>query len=153
MNREPLFLSEEQRQELDLFKKSGVKSLALVRRARVILLLNRTDKKDHLRIDKIGASVELSRQAIYDIWDDFLKSKSIKEFLTRKVRATPPVAPKITGEVQAHIIALACSKPPEGCARWTVKLLGEKSVELQYVDSISGMSVCRLLKKRNISLT
>ena len=59
---------------------------------------------------------------------------------------------KVTGEVEAHIIALACSEPPEGYARWTVRLLAEKAVELDFIDSISAMTVQRLLKKRNISL-
>ena len=54
--------------------------------------------------------------------------------------------------MEAHIIALACSDPPEGYARWTVRLLAEKTVELGYVDSISAMSVNRILKKMNLSL-
>jgi hypothetical protein len=62
------------------------------------------------------------------------------------------VPAKITGEVEAHVVALACGEPPVGCARWTLRLLAEKTVELRYVDSLSPTSVARLLKKRNISL-
>ena len=61
-------------------------------------------------------------------------------FLQRKKRVTPPVEPKITGEIEARIIAHACGEVPKGCARWTVRLLAEKSVELQIVDSISFKS-------------
>lgn len=153
MERKEVWLSEEQRNVLTTFSKNGVHSVHLVKRAKVILALDRTNKKDHLRITRISDQVDLSRQAIYNIRDDFLSASSVDEFLERKERETPPVEPKVTGDVEAHIIALACSEPPKGCARWTVRLLAEKSVELSYVDSLSPMTVSRLLKKRNISLT
>jgi len=63
------------------------------------------------------------------------------------------VAPKITGEVEAKIIALACGEVPKGCARWTLQLLADKSVELKIIDSITDMSIHRLLKKRGLNLT
>jgi hypothetical protein len=71
----------------------------------------------------------------------------------RKKRETPPVPAKITGDVEAHIIALACSEPPEGYAKWSLRLLSGRIVELGYVDSISYAYVGRILKKRNLSLT
>ncbi|MHB1421548.1 MAG: helix-turn-helix domain-containing protein, partial [Bacillota bacterium] len=153
MENKEIWLSEEQRKLLIAFSKNGVHGVHLVNRAKVILALDRTNKKDHLRMTRISDQVGLSRQAIYNIRDDYFSASSIDEFLTRKKRETPPVEPKITGDVEAHIIALACSEPPEGCARWTVSLLAEKSVELSFVDSLSSMSVSRVLKKRNISLT
>ena len=73
--------------------------------------------------------------------------------LKRKKRETPPIQPKITGEVEAHIIALACSEPPEGFAKWSLRLLADKAVELEYIDNISYVSVGTLLKKRSLSLT
>jgi len=73
--------------------------------------------------------------------------------LQRKKRATPPVAPKVTGDVEAHIIALCCSSPPEGYSRWTVRLLADKCVELGIIDSISPMTINRTLKKTNLSRT
>jgi len=115
--------------------------------------LDRSNKKDHLRISRVIEETGVSRQGIYDIRKAFLEADSVREFLTRKKRETPPVEPKVTGEVEAHIIALACSKPPNGYARWTLRLLADKSVELEYVDNISHMAVKRLLKKRNINLT
>ena len=74
-------------------------------------------------------------------------------FLRRKKRETPPVAPKITGEVEARIIAMACGAAPEGCARWSLRLIAAKCVELNYIDSISFKSVQRVLKKRSSSRT
>jgi len=81
----------------------------------------------------------------------FIAAESICEFLQRKKRETPPVKPKITGEVEAHIIALACSPVP-GCAKWGVRLLADKCVELNYIDSISFKPVQRVLKKHSLSL-
>lgn len=78
--------------------------------------------------------------------DEFLEHHSIESYLTRKKRETPPTKPKLDGEAEAQIIALACSKPPEGYSRWTIRLLAEKAVELHYVDSLSPSTVHRLLK-------
>lgn len=153
MENDIIMLSSEQRQELENFVNKGIHSVHLVNRARTILALDRSNKKDHMRITRICERVGLSRQAIYDIRNDFLNAETISKFLTRKQRETPPVPPKITGEVEARIIALACSEPPKGFARWTVRLLAEKAVELNFIDDLSHMSTQRLLKKRNISLT
>ncbi|HZW49195.1 MAG TPA: helix-turn-helix domain-containing protein [Bacillota bacterium] len=153
MENNVIMLNEEQRSELEMFAKNGTHNAHLITRAKTVLALDRSNKKDHLRISRVIEQVELSRQAIYDIRDAFLEAPDVSTFLTRKKRETPPVPAKITGDVEAHIIALACSEPPKGFARWTVRLLAEKSVELKFVDSLSHMTVDRLLKKRNISLT
>jgi hypothetical protein len=72
--------------------------------------------------------------------------------LRRKKRATPPVPAKVDGVFEAHVIALCCSEPPKGYARWSVRLLSEKCVELQYIDSVSHMTISRILKKLNLNL-
>jgi hypothetical protein len=59
---------------------------------------------------------------------------------------------KVDGDFEAHLIALSCSKPPEGFARWSLRLLAEKAVELEYIDGISHEAVRRVLKKTNLSL-
>ena len=59
---------------------------------------------------------------------------------------------KADGDFEAHLIALSCSKPPEGFSRWTLRLLADKVVELQYIDSISYETVRRVLKKTNLNL-
>ncbi len=55
---------------------------------------------------------------------------------------------KIDGDLEAHIIALSCSDPPEGHSQWSLRLLADKAVELEYIDSISYESIRRVLKKR-----
>ncbi len=72
---------------------------------------------------------------------------------TRKKRETPPVPPKVTGDVEAHIIATACSEPPEGRSRWTLLMIADKLMLDGVVDYISDVTVMNTLKKRNISLT
>ena len=59
---------------------------------------------------------------------------------------------KADGDFEAHLVALSCSKPPEGFARWTLRLLADKAVELDYIDSISHETVRRVLKKTSSSL-
>jgi hypothetical protein len=148
-----ILLSEEQRQQLEKFTSTGVRSARLIRRANVILALDRSNKKDHLRISRICEQCGISRQGLNDIREDFMNAESVEAFLTRKKRETPPVPPKVTGEVEAHIIAIACSEKPEGRARWTMQLIADRCVELKVVDSLSEISVRRVLKKRSISLT
>jgi hypothetical protein len=63
----------------------------------------------------------------------------------------PGAPPKFTGEVEAKLTMLACSDPPEGAARWTLRLLADKMVELGYVDSISHVTVGEMLKKTKSS--
>lgn len=71
--------------------------------------------------------------------------------LARKPRATPGREVKITGEIHAHITQLACSKPPAGHARWTLRLLARHLVEIEVIETISHQSVGTVLKKVNSS--
>jgi hypothetical protein len=83
---------------------------------------------------------------VNDAKQAFLAADSADVFLQSKKRDTPPVQPKITGDVEARIIAPACNPMPEGRAKWSVRLPADKSAELNYIDSISFKSVQRLLK-------
>jgi len=146
-------LSEAERLELEKYTKTGKRSVKLVNRAKIILELDEANGRKPLTQVQIAEKVGVTRQALNDSKKAFLSADSVTEFLKRKKRKTPPVKPKITGEVEAHIISLACGPAPEGCAKWAVRLLADKCVELNYIDSISPVSVHRLLKKHNLSLT
>ena len=149
----PIVLTQEQRDALKQFNKTGVHSVKLALRARIILALDSSSNPQPESLEAIAKRLETTRQTIVNTRRDFLAAKELATFLQRKPRPTPPVAPKVTGEVEAHVIALACSQPPPGCARWTLQLLAEKTVALNILESVSGMTLCRLLKKRNLSLT
>lgn len=146
-------LSQATRRELERFCTTGKHSVKLVNRAKIILELDESNGRKPLKQEAIADRIGVSRQAVNDAKKAYLSTESISEFLKRKKRETPPVEPKVTGELEAHIVAMACSKVPEGCAKWTLRLIAEKCVELNYVNSLSHMSVSRLLKKHNLSLT
>ena len=153
MKSNTISLSAEERSELEQFSTKGVHSVRLVNRAKIILALDSSEGRKPEKQDDIAKRVGVSRQAVNYAKRDFQSAENVSVFLQRKKRENPPVKPKVTGEVEARIIALACGEVPEGCARWTVRLLAEKSVELQDVDSLSHMTISRLLKKHNLSLT
>src|SRR3981081_1190063 len=77
--------------------------------------------------------------------------EGLEAVLSRKQRATPAVSPIFDGEKEAKLIALACSKPPKGRARWTLRLLENKVVELGIVDRASDSTIGRTLKKTSSS--
>jgi len=79
-------------------------------------------------------------------WRDGYQEKGLK-CLEDAPRSGRP--PKIDGKLRAMITALACSRPPEGHARWSLRLLAEKIVELEYCESISYVQVDKILKKTN----
>lgn len=72
--------------------------------------------------------------------------------LEPKPRETPPREIKITGEVEAHITRLACSRPPEGQVTWTLAIIAERLIEIEVIESISRTSVSTVLKKANLNL-
>ena len=151
LNKE-IYLTEEEQFQLKEIVHKGVHNSHVITRARVLLMLDRTGKTDHVRYKRTAEYTQISVQAVYNMRDEFLANHDVEAYLTRKKRETPPTAPKLDGETEAKIIALACSEPPKGCSRWTVRLLSERAVQLHFVDELSHMTVHRLLKKRNISL-
>ena len=153
MKNKEIYLSEEEQVYLKSIVSAGIHNSHEITRARVLLLLDRSGKNDHVRYKRTAEYNGLSVQAVYNMRDEFLNNHDVEAYLKRKKRETPPIKPKTDGKLEAQIIAMACSEPPEGCSRWTVRLLAERAVSLNYVDELSHMTVQRLLKKRNISLT
>jgi hypothetical protein len=153
MEREHIVLKTKERKELEDLTRKGVHSVRLVNRARIILALDTSAGRKAQTQETIAQNVGVSRQTVNVAKRDFLAAGNVSGFFQRKKRETPPVPAKITGDVEAHIIALACGPVPKGRARWTLRLLAEKSVELKYIDAISHTAVGSLLKKRGLSLT
>lgn len=148
-----IYLSEEEQVYLKSIVQKGVHPAKEITRARVLLMLDRTGKTDHVRYNRTAEYAGISVQSVYNMRDEYLANHDIEAYLTRKKRETPPVPAKVDGRVEAQIVALACSEAPEGHSRWTLRLLAEKAVSLNIVDSISYVRVQQILKKRNISLT
>jgi hypothetical protein len=95
----------------------------------------------------ICEAVEVSRPTV-----ERIRKRFVEEGFDAALDPQHPVTPrehKIDGEVEAHLIALACSTPPTGQARWTLRLLASTLVELAYVEDVSHETVRRALKKTN----
>jgi len=86
---------------------------------------------------------------------DRIKKKFIEEGFDSVLQRRPSsqnYTKKMDGDLEAKLVTLCCSEPPEGYAKWSLRLLADKLVELNYVDSISHVSVRKALKKTNLSL-
>jgi transposase len=86
---------------------------------------------------------------------DRVKKKFIEEGIEACLERRPTTRiyePKIDGDVESKLVALCCSEPPKGFAKWSLRLLADKMVELKYVESISHVTVRNVLKKTNLSL-
>ena len=143
-------LTEDERNQLTKIITTGVMPAKAILRANILLASDKNNAKK-LTIAEIAEVHHTSSTTIQKVRKGY-EGTGLKATLTRKKRETPPVPAKVTGEVEAHIIALCCSQPPEGYSRWTVRLLADKCVELEYVESITPMTISRTLKKTNLSL-
>jgi len=113
--------------------------------ARILDLLFRQEYPE-----QIAELLGISLGTVYNTQNRFLEEGLAAALSERKRSGKPPL---IKPEEKAKITALACSQAPAGHARWTLRLLADRVVELGYVESISHMEVSRILKKMNFSLT
>lgn len=140
-------LDKNERQELEQLIRKGESSAREQRRARILLLSDRHQKQP-LGTGETAKAVMCSPGTVCNIKSRYLLG-GLAEALYDKPR--PGARPKITGEVEAHLIALVCSDPPAGQVRWTLRLLADQLVELELVESISHVAVGAVLKKTNSS--
>jgi transposase len=144
-------LSTTQRKELEGIIKRGKHSAATVKRAYILLDLDENMGKVSKQ-EEIAERFKTSTVTIYNISKQF-SQEGLQSTINRKKRETSPQQAIATGDIEARIIVLACSEPPQGRARWTLRLLEEKVVELRIADAISDNTIGRLLKKHHLSLT
>lgn len=140
-------LTVDERNFLQNLIKKGTATAKSIMHANVLLAADQSNTQGRKSELEIAELFHISKQTVHTIRQQF-SNEGLEAAIGRKKRETPPVEPKITGEVEAKIIALCCSSPPEGRSRWSLRLLADKAVELQYIDSISHEAVGRLLKKR-----
>jgi transposase len=143
-------LSKEQRELLEELTSKGTMKVRAYKRAQILLLADEAQAANPKSDEQIAEQVQTSPATVQRVRQRFVES-SLDGALTEKARSGAP--PKITGRQRAQITSLACSDPPEGYARWSLRLLASKLVELELVDQISHDSVDRVLKKMNLSLT
>jgi hypothetical protein len=141
-------LSDAQRQHLESLIKKGNAPARVQTRARILLLSDRSQGEKRTQ-QQVAEAALCCTPTVGQVCRRFAL-EGLEAALSEKPR--PGQAPKITGDIEAHLVTLACSEPPEGCARWTFRLLTEKLVELRLVDCISEVAVYKRLKKRSEAL-
>jgi hypothetical protein len=137
-------LTDDQRTTLNTLIRSGSAPARTQTRARILLLLDR-NQADPFQDEAIAKALRCHRNTVGNVRRRFAAAGLPAALYNKPL---PPRAPrKITGEVEAHLIALACSAPPEGQQRWTLRVLADRLVALGLVDSISHVAVGARLKK------
>lgn len=143
-------LTKAQRETLQALTGSGTIKVRKFKRARALLLADEAHANGAKTDAEIAEQVDIAMVTVHRIRRRFVE-EGLEAALNEKPR--PGAPPKFTGQERAEMTALACSEPPEGHARWTLRLLADKLVELEIVDSVSHMTVKQVLKKTNLSLT
>ena len=146
-------LTEEERNQLTEITHSGKRSVKLVLHAQALLALDQGALNPAPKtIDDVASVINLSRQSLIKIKERFVL-EGLDTALNRKKQDKPSRKRVFDGDFEATLIQMACSDPPEGFCRWTVRLLAEKLVEMKIVPKVSAMTVQRILKKTKQSLT
>jgi len=145
-------LTATERQELEAMTKTGKTNARRFLYARSLLLCDAGPEGPAWTVADTAEAMGVTPRTI-----EHLKKRCVEEGLAealeRRQTEKPPRGVTFDGAFEARLIALACSAAPEGRRRWTVRLLAEKAVELNLAPRVSHMTVQRVLKKTNLSLT
>ena len=117
--------------------------------ANILLLTNDDRQKGKKSNQEVADIFGISKTTVNQVRKTYALS-GIDAAIKRKTRITPPVAAKITGELEAHVLAAALSPPPTGYAKWTLRLLAEHCLEKQYVVSISHTAIGNMLNTNEV---
>jgi len=143
-------LIKEEVADLHAIINKGSHSSQTYRTAYILLNCDQGEHADKVSNEQISKVLKVGMRTI-----DRVKKKFIEEGFEGVLerRATSRVyATKSDGDIEAKLVALCCSEPPKGFAKWSLRLLADKMVELEYVESISHVTVRSVLKKMNLSL-
>lgn len=146
-------LSAGDRAQLTKVVSSGTHPARMITRARILLAL---DEAQGSAPDRrvVAAQLGTSESTVYLVAKAFVtQAGKVEAVIGRKKRTTPPVEPKITGDVEARVIALACSQPPAGHQRWTLRLLEKHVVLTEGIPPMDHSTIGRVLKRGRLSLT
>lgn len=142
-------LTEEERGGLEDLTRRGRVAAATVKHAWILLKADEGPGGPGWPDKRIREAYGVSWSTIARVRQTLVE-QGLKAALSRK-KAERPSTVKVDGEMEARLIALTCSEPPEGQVRWTLRLLAGRMVELEYVDELSYETVRRVLKKTNSS--
>lgn len=144
-------LTEEERARLEGMRKKGKPPAAMLTKIRILLKADADHPDGGCTDAEICEALSLQKNRPEAIRKRFVE-EGLDRLLTRKKRLTPPVPPIFDGEKEARLVALACSDPPPGHARWSLRLLERKVVELRIVPAASDSTIHRTLKKTRSGL-
>lgn len=141
-----------EREELEKLTKTSRTNGKRFLYARALLLCDAGPEGPGWTVADTAEAMGVTPRTIEHVKKRFVE-EGLDAALERKWRAKPPREVLFDGAFEARLIALACSEAPRGRQRWTVRLLAEKVVELDLMPAISHMTVQRILKKTNLSLS
>jgi len=142
-------LTEQEYQELINIISKGIHTSQLYRTAYILLNCDDGEQGSKLKGVEISKVLKVSTRMIDRVKQRFVE-EGFEACLERKPMSRTKTR-KADGDTEAQLIALSCSKAPEGFSRWSLRLLAEKMVELKYIESISHETIRRVLKKTNLS--
>src|SRR5882724_8939933 len=141
-------LSADERERLEALMRKGKSPAQRLVKARILLKADISEVGAAWNDSRIIKALETSASMVYRVREQ-LAEEGFEAVLSRKPRAMPEVPRIFDGEKEAKLIALACSKPPKGRVRWTLRLLENKVVELGIVERASDSTIGRTLKKQS----
>ena len=145
-------LSEAERSRLQALINKGKSPAKQLLKARILLKADAGAQGEGWSDGQIIKALDTNMSMVTRVRQQLVE-EGLDAVLSRKQRAPPAITPIFDGEKEARLTALACSTPPEGHARWTLRLLEDKVVELGIVARASDNTIGRVLKKTRFSLT
>ena len=147
----PVILSDTERDHLKRLIASGTAPARKLTHARILLKADESPEGLAWVDDEVAEAVETSQPTVSRVRKQYFE-EGLEAALNRR-SPNREYHRKLDGHQEARLIALACSEPPKGQARWSLRLLAERMVELEVVEDLSYQTVRRTLKKTNLSLT
>jgi transposase len=143
-------LTAQERQELEEVVNKGKTQAYRVKHANILLAIDADGPNwaDH----QAAKAYRCHQNTVRNVRQRFVE-QGLEAALERKAQDAPSRKRIIDGEREARLLSIACSRPPEGYAKWTMHLLADELVALNVVESVSSQTVWRTLKKTNLSLT
>lgn len=138
-------LKQKEKELLKQLVSKGKERARKLTRCRILLLAD-----EGMKDTRIIEALKVARNTVRQVRSRYIQ-KGLEASLNEQPRSGAPK--KFSGRQKAKITAIACSEPPEGRSRWTLRLIADKIVELEITDSISYKTVERILKKTNLSRT
>lgn len=139
-------LEKEERQSLNQLLSKGKADVRRLKHSQILLMADESQGGRRWSVSRIAEAVDCGTATVERVRRRFVE-EGLELALSPYRTPRREYRPKLDGEQEARLITLACSQPPEGRARWTLRLLADSLVELELVDSISHETVRQTLKK------